>query len=78
MPLYRYKCTVCGDVKSSFREDGVSIKCLVQGCEGEFKRDANPPTTTLYERIDNGLMPKAVERLDDIERMSRERSKARK
>lgn len=38
-------------------------------CQKPLVREAQGPSTQLMETLDNGLMPKAVTRLVDIERL---------
>lgn len=39
-----------------------------------MRRAPKPPTTNVAERLDNGLMPRAVERPADAERLYHERA----
>lgn len=78
MALFRYRCPACGDealrlIRPSV-EKGVPVAVPCEGCGGVAVRDPNPPTANAYERVDNGFMTKAVDKLEDVERMSRERS----
>lgn len=78
MPLYKTKCQKCGAHKSlltmkfSWEEIEESLK-KCPSCEGELVRDGKGPSTSVKETLDNGAMPRAVERFADIEAMKRER-----
>jgi hypothetical protein len=37
-------------------------------------REANPPSAQVMERLDNGAMPKVLERLADAENLFRDRA----
>jgi hypothetical protein len=44
-------------------------------CGGGVKRTPRPPTAFVKERLDNGIMPRAVERPADAERLYHERAR---
>lgn len=44
-------------------------------CGEKTVRDPRPPSSNVYERVDNGFQVKAVERLAEVERMSSDRSR---
>lgn len=52
----------------------VGTSCGKPDCGGTWQRDPTGPTTQKYERLDNGLMPRAVERPADAERLFKERA----
>lgn len=80
MALYNFKCPVC---QASIRKllnlkgaEGFAGRgCSKEGCTGTWERDQVGPTTEKLEKIDNGLMPRAVERNADAERLFKERAK---
>jgi hypothetical protein len=43
-------------------------------CGGNYKSETNPQAT-VYETLDNGIMPRKVERIKDVEEMVKQRSK---
>jgi hypothetical protein len=91
MPLYNFICPKCGNKRRricSPAQAKIPIKCgdcsardndgpnlPATANENTMERDPSGPTNQRYERLDNGLMPRAVERLVDAERLHKERSK---
>lgn len=75
MALYRFVCTGCGKTKRKIIM-GVNValnfKCE---CGGELSRAPNPPSTMVTEKLDNGIMSRAVERPADAERLYAERAR---
>ena len=75
MPVFHYACTKCSKPHRrlcSFLESQVAQAC--PACGGELTRTPNAPTTHVKEVLDNGAMPKAVERFADAERLYKERA----
>ena len=75
MPLWRYACPFCdrefAKVAPKAPENPPCPNC------GEMaERAERAPTTTSYERIDNGYMVRSVERIADVQRLSKERSRS--
>jgi hypothetical protein len=80
MPLFYGKCNGCGAEKKFLTSDGdwdsiSSMRKLCINCGGEMSRDARGLTASMKELLDNGVMPRAVERFEDIEEMKKERLK---
>lgn len=81
MALYNFVCD--GPCRSTVRRilspekiDSVLGKpCGKPDCGGKWVREPTGATSQVYERLDNGLMPKAVERPKDAERLYKERAK---
>ena len=73
MPLYYFTCRKCSaDVRRILTPDQVSgAKCT---CGGNLKRTPRPPSTHVMERLDNGVMKRALERFADAEELHRERA----
>lgn len=75
MPLYHYKCPSCGartrkilePTAAGFQDCGV--------CGVKLEREPTAATAQVVETLDNGIMPRRIERLADAERMYKERSK---
>lgn len=77
MPLFHYKCDACGEQRRRLlvAARGNEVwPCPQPGCGGAMRRAPKPPTTNVAERLDNGLMPRAVERPADAERLYHERA----
>lgn len=76
MPLYYFKCSGC---KSEFRKILEPLQAkyheIFCPCGGKVTRLPKAPTTKVVETLDNGLMPKKLERLSEAERIFKERSK---
>jgi putative FmdB family regulatory protein len=75
MPLYRYRCSVCElDVtRIHGAKERPELACAE--CGGTLVRNPRGPSTQVVEKLDNGAMGRAVERLADAERLYHERSK---
>lgn len=67
MPLYRYECSACLREFSSLR-----LRDLCPSCGEKAVRAPVGPGSQKMERLDHGLMPRAVERLADAEALGRE------
>lgn len=75
MPLYNFKCPKCGKAKRkicSAEQSKDPIAC--SDCSTTLERAPSGATSQVKERLDNGLMPRAVERLADAERLFKERA----
>ena len=75
MPLYKMKCDKCGVIQRRVLSHyetikGMDFRCL---CGGLFVKQNPEPTTQSMERLDNGAMPRAVERYTDAEQLMQER-----
>lgn len=75
MPLYYFECGSCRlQVKRLLSPDEAeSQKCK---CGSLLNRTPKGPSTSVKERLDNGLMPKAIERYSEAERLYAERAAA--
>ena len=74
MALFKFLCS-CGKTGAVFaaRYDHITRKQKMCECGLEFMRSAMGPTATQKETLDNGLMPRSVERFCDIDRIMKER-----
>lgn len=73
MPLFNFTCPACGEhVRKILPHLTEERRC--PKCDAILKRTPNAPTTRVIEVRDNGLMPRQVEQLADVEEMIRERS----
>ena len=77
MPLFNLECP-----KGHFKKlltscqtfDKVPVEKKTCQCGELMTRKATGPTSSVKERLDNGIMPKAVERFADTERLYKERN----
>jgi protein-arginine kinase activator protein McsA len=73
MPIYKLVCPKCGQkVKklAKAKPDTVCTKCFVL-----MERQMAPPDVQVKEVLDNGAMPRKVERFKDAEQLFRDRAK---
>ncbi len=78
MPVFNYHCEQCvADVRRILTPTAARDPQFCDSCGSELDRNSQGPSTQVMERLDNGCMPKRVERLADAERLYRERSKIR-
>jgi hypothetical protein len=75
MAIYHYKCPKC----EAFRRvisTGVPSPPECE-CGDSMVRAPQPPTTTIKETLDNGCMPKAIERFSEAEELYKSRAKGK-
>jgi DNA-directed RNA polymerase subunit RPC12/RpoP len=76
MPLYYFKCVAC-DATLKYMMDPDQVKdARCKQCEGKIKRQPRAPSTQVMERLDNGVMKRALERLSNAEELHKERAKS--
>ena len=73
MAWFSYKCKKHGIFKVSLKKREKIQKC--PECGEECFVQLSVPSTQVLERLDNGAMVRAVERLHNIEEIMEERSK---
>lgn len=80
MPLYHFECPVCMEKTRKILSLKVyrQRKVACKNCNCELSRVVEPPTSQVMETLDNGLMPKKLERLADSERLHHERAEQQK
>lgn len=76
MAIFHFRCSECG---KTMKRLGNSLESLIIkpcSCGGVFEHDHNQGSATfsVKERIDNGMMPKAVVRDTDTVQLAQERS----
>jgi hypothetical protein len=77
MPLFYFTCESCSRTKKFLmtpEEAAAPQICQHEDCGGLLKRSPQAPTSRVVEVRDNGLQPRAVEQLKDIEQMLYERA----
>lgn len=73
MPLFNFVCSDCGKRSKAILTPEQAKESRLCECGSALKRDAQGPTTMVVEHLDNGVMPRSVERLADAERLFKER-----
>jgi len=71
MPMFHFRCESCSTPKSRLLKDA-TVNPGACACGGKLKREPKGTTTRTVEKLDNGAMPRAVERLSDIESLRKE------
>ena len=74
MAIYRFVCDTCGQVVRSLLKTLDLTRKVSHSCGGILIRTPNPPSTHTKEILDNGAMPKSLERFSDAERLYKERA----
>lgn len=82
MPIYNFACVSCkAPVRKILSPENYKLFVIFneymdcKKCGGRVERKVNPPSSQTVETLDNGLMPKRVERFADAETLYKERSK---
>lgn len=70
--LYCEKCQKTTKKLLAFCKELVDQVC--DKCGSKLVRKGNGPTASVYEKLDNGAMPRSVERLRDAEELYKERA----
>jgi hypothetical protein len=73
MPLYDMRCPSCK--KTCKKLTAKLPKIICAPCNVAMVRDFNAPGCQVNEVLDNGHMPRKIERLRDAEALYRDRSK---
>jgi hypothetical protein len=74
LPLFHVQCGKCGAEDDRLAPTGADAVKEPCACRAKMRRKARGPSTAVMERLDNGAMPRAVERLADAERLHKERA----
>lgn len=78
MPLFHFVCTACARPLRrliSAAQAAGALRCPTPDCGGLLQRAPKPPTAQVVETLDNGFMPRKVERPAEAERLYRERAR---
>jgi hypothetical protein len=77
MPLYYFKCaSACGrEVRLILTPAQAGAENICPDCKNVLKRAPKPPTANVVETLDNGHMPRRVERPADVERLIADRTR---
>ena len=76
MALFNFKCTLCAATVRRLATKEPVVEC--GKCKIVMIRDNNPPKTQVKEVLDNGNMPRRLERYKDAEELHRNRGKDKK
>lgn len=71
MPIFSWKCPDCGEVTRKLLKGRPELGTCCCGGKLEFVSNL---TTRVVEVRDNGLMPKKVEQLQNVQEMVKDRS----
>jgi len=75
MPMYYFTCDSCATTQGLRLKAGEQkTPHACRDCGSMMRRDPRPPSSQVMESIDNGLMPRRVERLADAERLYKDRA----
>lgn len=74
MPLYKFKCVACGK-RHRVLTSGKAPRTVCDDCGEEMFRDATGPSSRVVEVLDNGIMPRRLERLANAADLAREKGK---
>lgn len=75
MPLFKLSCPLCSKKKTTLANSWAQASKTCE-CGSEMSRSPSGLSSQTVERLDNGVMPKALERLADAERLYRDRADA--
>lgn len=78
MPIYNLECACCGHKLRKLAAQPPKDQDCPSCTEGPMSWQGQGPTQRVVEVRDNGLMPKKVEQLADIDEMVRDRSTTKK
>lgn len=78
MPIYYFVCRRCRTNVRRVMEPAEAARYACPACGRKMTRQPKPPATQVNETVDNGIMPRAIERLANAEELSRERAAAHK
>jgi hypothetical protein len=75
MALFNLLCTKCGNTKRVFGDtyESIDFRKKICKCNYGMVRLVKGPSTSIMEKLDNGVMVKALERYSDAERIFKER-----
>jgi len=74
MPLFNLVCSECGEETRKLAKNKEEAKGACKICGGAQTWDAQGVSTQTIEKLDNGIMPRAVERHAQAERIYKERA----
>jgi ribosomal protein S27E len=69
------RCDSCGSEKKTIRAKWSDVDIRCESCGDEMSRVVAGPEATVMEKLDNGIMPRAIERNVRAEQLLRERAR---
>jgi len=75
VPFFYLGCSKCNISEGRMLAPAEVAQQKCAKCGRPMRRQVRAPSVQVNEVIDNGIMPHAIERLADVEKLSRERSK---
>lgn len=74
MPIFNLVCIQCGHRTRKLIGNPENLeKMFCRDCDGHYQREGEGPTSRIIEVRDNGLMPKKVEQLANIDELIKNR-----
>lgn len=74
MPTFNLKCCQCGASVRKLARSFLLVNLTCDACGGKLERNPDGPSASVMETLDNGLMPRRLERLRDSEQLHKERA----
>jgi ribosomal protein S27E len=74
MPVFKMKCPDCDHFTRRLAKCFGEVNLTCPNCGATMVRAASGPSTSVKEVLDNGLMPKRVERFRDAEEWMKDRA----
>lgn len=78
MPRYFFMCPGCAEEGQRILTPEQAKEAQWCECGDQLRRTPRPPTSQTMERLDNGFMTRAVERLKDAPKLAHEHAKGKK
>jgi putative FmdB family regulatory protein len=74
VPIYHYECQACHKPSKHLLPAALAkTPPPCSECQGELRRTPQGASVNGVTKLDNGIMAKALERPDDVERLHRDR-----
>jgi hypothetical protein len=74
MAWFTYSCPTHGEFRVGLPKREKALPCRVNGCIEVCKNVVKSGSVSIMERLDNGAMARAVERLSNIEEIMNDRA----
>lgn len=74
MPVFNFFCEKCQKPARKILSPEEARALVIHDCGYVLKRVQNPPSSQVTETLDNGIMPKKLERYANAEELYKERS----
>lgn len=79
MPLYYYRCAKCDRVdRNLLSVEDSKLPQACKECSETMERSPEPPSVRATEILDNGFMPRRIERLVNAEALFKDRANIKK